>query len=77
MEEVSEVTDSNITFRCYFTNALPNNNYIPLISAEAEGRGTEIYGVYGKNTQNFTFDFTTLQSTRPGITEINIFVFGK
>ena len=77
LEEVSVLTDSNITFRCHFTNTLSNSNYIPLISAEAGGRGTEIYGVYAKTTRYFAFDFTTLASTRPGITEINIFVFGK
>lgn len=77
LEEVSLLTDSNITFKCHFTNTLSNSNYIPLISAEAGGRGTEIYGVYVKTARYFTFDFTTLASARPEITEINIFVFGK
>lgn len=77
IEDISQATDSHITFRLWFTNALSNNNYIPLISAEAGSRGTELYGVYGKTVNYFTFDFTTIASTRPGITEINIFIFGK
>lgn len=77
IEEVSQVTDSIIIFRIWFTNSLKNCNYIPLISAEANGGGTELFGVYGKEVNKFTFDFTTLDKTRPEITEINIFVYGK
>lgn len=74
---VASFSETGVAFDCNFTNATTDINYVPLISAEADGIGTELYGVYSKNKNSFRVDFTNISAKRPVITQINIFVFGK
>ena len=67
------------TWECHFTNEMKDTNYIPLISAERSGLGTEVMGVYGKTTTYFVFDMVDVwgNTYTDNNMEVNIAVFGR
>ena len=60
-----------------FENKLKANSYAAFVSAEADGYGSEIVGVYTKKEDNFRFDVTNYLGISVIPSQINIFVWEK
>lgn len=70
---IASVTRSGTgTFAITFKIAMPHANYAVSASAEADGAGQEILGIYGQSTSGFTLDMTNHSGT---LTDPTVFSF--
>lgn len=62
-----------------FSKEMKDNNYVPLVSAERDGIGKEVTGIYSKYTSSFRVDMTSItgDSYNDDNMELNIAVFGR
>lgn len=67
----------NGTYKVNLSKNMANTNYVAFVSGEVGGAGNEIVGVYGKQTNNFTYDFFSHEGTAMTPTSVNIAVFGQ
>ena len=77
IKSITRTGDS--TWKVTFTNALKDYNYVPLLSAERSGFGTEITGVYSKGADGFTFDMINYDggTYKDNDMEVNLLVYGQ
>lgn len=76
-KNISQVTKAGTgTYDFYFQSPMDDIDYIAFASSEAGGAGSEIVGVYDKQTNRVRVDFTNHNGTLIDQTEINLSVFG-
>lgn len=75
-KNISSVTGSSGTYKCNFSKAMSNANYLVYVSGEVGGAGQEIVGVYGKTTTGFSYDFTNYAGSLVTPTQVDILILG-
>lgn len=64
-------------FTCVFASAMADADYLVSVSAESSGLGSELSGVYGKTTAQFTIDFCKYDGTTIKPVYVSVVVHGR